>query len=65
MPALLIDRRFQSCTDAELRLVAFEIFELMTHHGVKDWRDLPFRYRIRAEYLRSELARRGVQLTLF
>jgi len=65
MPALLIDRRFQSCTDAELRLVAFEFFDLLTHYGVKDWRDLPARYRLRAEYLRAELARRGTQLTLF
>jgi hypothetical protein len=65
MPALLIDRRFQTCTDAELRLVAFELLRIMGHHGVKDARDLPAKYRLRAEYLRAELSRRGVQLRLF
>lgn len=65
MPALLIDRRFQTCSDAELRLVAFELLRLVGHYNVNDWRDLPPKYRLRAENLRAELSRRGVQLQLF
>ena len=65
MPALLIDRRLQSCSQSELRVLAGKLLEAWSHHGRPEWADMPPRYSRQFEALRIELARRGVQLRLF
>lgn len=65
MPILVLDRRLQSCTDLELRRLAFELLDAWKHHGRPHWDDMPAKHLKRFNALRDELARRGVQLQLF
>lgn len=65
MATLLIDRRFQNCTDAELKQAYQMLSGILVHHGVKTWDKMPSYYRGRMEACYAEFQRRGVQLRLF
>jgi len=65
MRAIVLDRRFQNCSDAELGQLFAGLSRILWHHGITDWTDLPPYYRDRMEKLRAEFDRRGVQLQLF
>jgi hypothetical protein len=63
-----IDRRLQTCSDAEIREICGELLWLLASKGIvcdADLEDCPPTYRRRVEEVRNELRRRGVQLALW
>lgn len=65
MATLLLDRRFQTCSDEELKEVYQTLCGILVHHGVKTWDRMPPYYRARMEACYEEFRIRGVQLKLF
>lgn len=65
MPSLIIDRRLQTCSQSELRVLAGQLLAVWEHHGRPEWSDMPPRYKKQFDALRVELERRGVQLRIF
>jgi len=62
---IVIDRRLQQCTDAELRYIARRLFDLWALKGHMPQEKMPLTWRRDVARLREELDRRGVQLSLF
>lgn len=62
---IVIDRRLQSCSDEELRRIARQLFDIWQVKGSAPFDKMPRWFVKDVEKLRTELARRGVQLRLF
>jgi len=62
---LVIDKRLQACTDAELRKLMRELSDAWQAKGCPSWSDMPRVMLGEYERLATEFYRRGVQLHLF
>ena len=62
---IVVDRRLQSCTNAELRFIIRRLTDLWELKGYMDVEDMPRHWQIDVEKVRRELDRRGVHLQLF
>lgn len=65
MPALLLDRRLQTCSDAELQRLHQKLANVINRFGVFDLEKAPRVVREQYVALQAEYARRGCQLRLF
>ena len=64
MPALLLDRRLQTCTDAELQALHVKLARVINRFGSFDLDKCPRVVREQFVALQGEYARRGCQLRL-
>lgn len=65
MSPIVIDRRLQSCTNAELQRISRRLFDLWDAKGRMAEDKMPKTWRHDVLQVRKELARRGVQLRIF
>lgn len=65
MNFLVIDRRLQSCSDAELKRLMLRLSEAWEEKGCPSFSDMPRLMLGEWERLSAEARRRGVQLSLF